>query len=901
MDSQGDAVGSAAGEVYAAWCRGEAELEHVLDVATSLPAEQVTDVLLADQEQRWRCGESVPVANYVSRFPNVKSSPASVAELLYSELLLRRGLGLDADTETVLAGIEDATALADFRDLMALDDAVESADNDASQPERIGRYQVKDRLGSGGMADVYQALDPRTRRYVAVKLLAPAVFGSDDPESLLTEIRHAAGVDHPAVCPVYDGGILDGRPWIVMKQVAGGKSLADWLDEHRDASKKAVAPEHRLDAVDLVRQVCDGVGAIHTAGLVHRDIKPANILIDANGRPLITDFGLAEARPESRPTPDEDIAGEVREFGARTVSGTWRYMSPEAREGEDSGITGDVYGLGVLLFESLTGAVPSCAGLPPDAANNVCDVQAWVEASQDHVDAELRAIVLRAIDANPKNRFASTVELSQALSAWVDDRRRGRDAWLIDAPHADANDVGFSDGLVDLLRQLVLQPVTLRRRLQRCGIENPDASLRQLRRLQADSPCSERAQYMLQMLLLLFIATPIASAFAFGLTVFASAFDSAEVTANATDAPGSGDAVEADASDDSTGAAASNALTDSNPMQRVPGVLIMTGSAIVCGLLMATFRGIAFGVSWAIAWSTANAFFATLISPVMVGVFRASAGEVAAMRDGIYAGIALGVSGGLCRTIGSSMRMGEAGSQLGSMLMGTVFSAAFGVAFGMIVPLIDSEFFGTEVNQSGMIAGFSAGLAFGGMGMVWLFRLPLYGVECVWQVAMFSIQRWLRIPTLSLSPMFHHELSFLPLPTLTAHILLEFNRRDSRDAGLPMRAVAACRIAPGQRGIARETSARMFASTLGDLAAQQRFAEAAAMLKGLDADAHVPGRNQWIELADAMTGTSGPDAEQNNQRVADLKQSLEAALRDDVSVMSDELLAILPDWQATRR
>jgi serine/threonine protein kinase len=211
-------------------------------------------------------------------------------------------------------------------------------------PEQIGRYRILERLGTGGMGTVYKAHDPQLERVVALKLPrfdGPQRDRASRVQRFQREARAAAQVWHPHVCPIYDVGEHEGQPFVVMAYVEG-QSLAERL-----AGKGRY--EDVNEAVALLRQVLDDLDAVHARSIIHRDLKPSNIMIDAAGRAVLTDFGLA--RPES---DTEHLTSDG------VIVGTPAYMAPEQAAGESEriGPWTDLYSLGVVFYQMLTGRLP---------------------------------------------------------------------------------------------------------------------------------------------------------------------------------------------------------------------------------------------------------------------------------------------------------------------------------------------------------------------------------------------------------------------------------------------------------------------------------------------------------------------------------------------------------------
>jgi serine/threonine-protein kinase len=261
---------------------------------------------------------------------------------------------------------------------------------------RIGdRYVLVSRLGSGGMADVWLTTDEMLGREVALKFLHER-FAQDAQfvERFRREARAAAGLQHPNVVAVFDRGEADGRHWIAMEYVEGA-SLKDLI------SRGLSVPE----AIELIRQVLAGVRFAHSHGVIHRDLKPQNVLVDGEGRARVTDFGIARAG-----------ASEITQTGS--VLGTAQYLAPEQAQGLEVGEPADLYSIGVMLYEALTGRVPFEAETPVAVAlKQVSEQPRPPSELNPEVSPALDAVVLRALAKDPANRFASADEFLRALDA----------------------------------------------------------------------------------------------------------------------------------------------------------------------------------------------------------------------------------------------------------------------------------------------------------------------------------------------------------------------------------------------------------------------------------------------------------------------------------------------------
>src|SRR5688500_17081852 len=258
-----------------------------------------------------------------------------------------------------------------------------------------GRYRVLNRLGSGGMADVYCAEDTQLGRRVALKLLYRR-FAEDEEfvERFRREPSSAAGLQHPNIVGVFDRGEWDGTYYIAM-EFLDGRTLKQLVREHG-----AMPPEL---ATDITIQVLRAAKFAHKRGVVHRDIKPHNVILDEEGRAKVTDFGIARAG-----------ASDMTETGS--IMGTAQYLSPEQAQGQPVSPRSDLYSIGVMLYELLTGRVPFDAESPVTIAlKHVSEEPAPPSQLNPAVSPALDGVVLRALEKEPAHRFADADEFAGAL------------------------------------------------------------------------------------------------------------------------------------------------------------------------------------------------------------------------------------------------------------------------------------------------------------------------------------------------------------------------------------------------------------------------------------------------------------------------------------------------------
>jgi serine/threonine-protein kinase len=270
------------------------------------------------------------------------------------------------------------------------------------RPDLIdGRYQVQRMLGAGGMADVYLARDLNLQRAVAIKVLR-ADFSSDPDFRVrfLQEARAAANLSHPNIVTIHDFGQQSEMLYIVMEYIEG--TTLKTLIRRRAALGS-------LEAADLMRQICDGVGYAHRAGLVHCDLKPHNILISNADRAKITDFGISRALSTIQADESSDV-----------VWGSPLYFAPEQAAGTSPSPASDVYSLGVVLYEMLTGRLPFEAA-DTDTLAELHQLAPVIPPS--HLDpsipAALDQIVLKVLSKEPSSRYRTADQLGRVLSTFV--------------------------------------------------------------------------------------------------------------------------------------------------------------------------------------------------------------------------------------------------------------------------------------------------------------------------------------------------------------------------------------------------------------------------------------------------------------------------------------------------
>ena len=405
----------------AAWeSDGEADLAAF--VPPSAPTTVVVELALIDMERRFKAGRPAAVEQYVAAFPMLAADPAALAALVESESRFRQKFGPPLETgeyhrrfpslEPAAAETPAETPQATLprdgfaRRAMAVLDPAAGPD----EIGRLGRYRVTRVLGRGGMGVVFEAEDPGLKRVVALKLVRPDYVG--DPAavrgfaSLRAEAEAVAAVRHPNVVQVYEVGEHGGQPYLALEYCPGG-TLAERFSPDPTAGRITLPP---TEAAALMRKIAGGVQAAHEQEIVHRDLKPANVLFDADGEPKVTDFGLAKR-------------GQQVMTRTGAIMGTPAYMAPEQARGDRSlvGPATDVWALGVILYEALSGRRPHEAdgawalmgqiGIRPPAP------------LRDHargVPRDLHLICHKCLASDPQARYATAGALADDLGRFLE-------------------------------------------------------------------------------------------------------------------------------------------------------------------------------------------------------------------------------------------------------------------------------------------------------------------------------------------------------------------------------------------------------------------------------------------------------------------------------------------------
>lgn len=273
-------------------------------------------------------------------------------------------------------------------------------------PTTIGDYELQEEIGRGGMGVVFRAMQVSLGRSVAVKMILRGRLASDnDLQRFLSEASATARLQHPHIVPVYEVGDIEGRPFFSMKLI-NGLTLSDRLLD---------GPMPEREAAELIATIARAIGFAHRQGIVHRDLKPSNILIDDDGTPMVSDFGLAKRF---------GVENDLTRSGM--VIGTPSYMSPEQASGrrDDVGPASDIYSLGCVLYHALTGRPPLVAESMMELVMLVLEQDPTPpRALRPRLDRDLEMIVIRCLQKPADLRYETADELADDLEAYLRDEQ----------------------------------------------------------------------------------------------------------------------------------------------------------------------------------------------------------------------------------------------------------------------------------------------------------------------------------------------------------------------------------------------------------------------------------------------------------------------------------------------
>lgn len=375
-------------------------------------------MMMRRQEQAWHGGEHIPLEQLLAELPPTTDRQEAILELVHNEVALREHVGESPQLEEYLARFpEAAEALRTQWEIDALLSDAEAEEDESAPVHRIGRYQIQGEVGRGAMGIVYRAWDPRLKRIVAIKRLRGGADASpEELQRIRVEAEASARIRHDNVVQIHDVGEHEGQPYLAMELCAGG-SLASLLREQ---------PLAATDAARMVAQIADGVAAAHASQVLHRDLKPANILLTDSvpPRPKVTDFGLAKQL-------DDDH--QATATGA--ILGTPAYMAPEQAFGlaVRPGTAADIYAIGAVLYECLTGRPPFRGATIAETLEQVrLKEPVAVTQLRPGIPWEMETITHKCLRKEPSQRYRSAAELSDDLRRFLrrEPIQARRETWI---------------------------------------------------------------------------------------------------------------------------------------------------------------------------------------------------------------------------------------------------------------------------------------------------------------------------------------------------------------------------------------------------------------------------------------------------------------------------------------
>ncbi|MEQ1829349.1 MAG: serine/threonine-protein kinase [Pirellula sp.] len=430
---------SRSGEYRRLWARGKApSLSQLVEFGQGMSPSKLSDLLLLDQSLRWETNERVSVEQYFELFPEFAQHRESAIDLVYSEFLLRERLGLAHDIDEYLRRFPrfaeelkcqdafhrmiDAGLEHDEQPSQSMESLEPVSDRASNTPfPDVPGYEILSELGRGGNGVVYKARHIQLNRFVALKMLLAGHFASPNLlRRFLVEAEATARLQHPNIVQIYEVGQIEGRPFLALEFVNGG-TLS------QSVNGRPLPPR---EAVSIVKQLARAVHFAHEQGVVHRDLKPGNVLIqklsslhgsdsEHDSQLKIADFGLAKliAEPIERRSEAATMSGDVL--------GTATYMSPEQARGDLLTLTPstDIYSLGAILYELLTGRPPFVGVQPIEVLGQVLNDEP-MRPSQlvRRLPRDVQTICLKCLEKNPSRRYESAEALADDLTRFMDDQ-----------------------------------------------------------------------------------------------------------------------------------------------------------------------------------------------------------------------------------------------------------------------------------------------------------------------------------------------------------------------------------------------------------------------------------------------------------------------------------------------
>lgn len=400
-------------------------IEDIVQEPDQFAGVAVVELIKVDMQRQWQSGNRRTVEDYHSFLTSVGIGPEIPASLLLAEFLARHSSGdspsakdyqqrfpsqFDAfktlleteksrrpDLDQVQATVSTGAGKG------AIDTASAMKSYPLDLPRQFGRYEIIKKLGAGAMGAVHLALDTKLERHVALKTPSFANGESDDLiQRFYREARAAANLHHPNICPVFDVGEIDGRHFISMAYIEG-RPLSDYISQNKRLQQKTVA--------GVIRKLALALASAHESGIIHRDLKPANVMVDSKRQPLVMDFGLARR--------DDEMQSRLTHSGM--ILGTPAYMSPEQVQGnqEEVGPQADIYSLGVILYEMLTGRLPFTGSMVVVIGQILCEEPTPLLELRSDIDPALVSICNKMMAKDLTVRYPTMKAVSDDLSGYL--------------------------------------------------------------------------------------------------------------------------------------------------------------------------------------------------------------------------------------------------------------------------------------------------------------------------------------------------------------------------------------------------------------------------------------------------------------------------------------------------
>jgi eukaryotic-like serine/threonine-protein kinase len=400
------------------------------------PLAELVDELRNEQRRRWDAGDRVAAETVLDLNPRVRDDAEHALEFIYGEILLREELGEFPTIDEYLGRFpslsDGLVTLFEVHRAIQSGRLLEPTDGDGSDPtprglrlveqpmatigppdlappfiaDSVGDYELIREIARGAKGVVYEARHRRLQRVVALKMILAGQYATDeDRQRFRIEAEAVARLEHPHIVPIYEVGEWAGRQFFAMKYVPGG-SLVGRVDELSKDPRAAAA---------VLAKIARAVHFAHQRGILHRDLKPANVLIDDEGEPYVTDFGLAKK-----------IEADSTLTQSGQVIGTPAYMAPEQAAGKVRSLTlaADVYSLGAILYHVLTGRPPFRGESVYEMLTHVIECEPEpVRAAHFAIDRDLEAIVLKCLAKEPEGRYESAGSFADDLGRWADGER----------------------------------------------------------------------------------------------------------------------------------------------------------------------------------------------------------------------------------------------------------------------------------------------------------------------------------------------------------------------------------------------------------------------------------------------------------------------------------------------